>query len=220
MLNTAQHDFRTTELDPHLLSTPFRVQTNWHVITGAPSSGKSTLIDQLADQGFQTVPEIARQYFERERAKGRTINEVHADPAALQRGMREMQLAFERRLRDILHHPPWHPPTEPVHGTSKPSSWRSARIMSRQEQLSSTCRHLPKGTFSAADLASAMPPLYPRFLARHSGGVRGSRTSHAAVPGARRRGASNQRPGQWHSRIAGLAWAGPCSLRGFLDSLV
>ena len=99
MLNTAQHDFGTTELDADLSSTPFRVQTNWHVITGAPSSGKSTLIDQLADEGFQTFAEIARQYFESERAKGRTIDEIHADPAALQRGIKEMQLAFERRLR-------------------------------------------------------------------------------------------------------------------------
>ena len=73
MLGSSRHDFRATELDPYLLSTPFRVQTNWHVITGAPSSGKTTLIDQLADKGFQTVPEGARQYLEREvaRANGR-----------------------------------------------------------------------------------------------------------------------------------------------------
>ena len=34
MVDTPKHDFRNTELDPDLLSTPFRVQTNWHVITG------------------------------------------------------------------------------------------------------------------------------------------------------------------------------------------
>ncbi len=54
MLDSPQHDFLTTELDPDLLSTPFRVQTNWHVITGAACSGKTTLIDLLADKGFQT----------------------------------------------------------------------------------------------------------------------------------------------------------------------
>ena len=32
-------------LDPALLSTPFKIQTNWHVITGAPSSGKTTMIN-------------------------------------------------------------------------------------------------------------------------------------------------------------------------------
>ena len=61
-----QRNFRLTELDPELLSTPFGVQTNWHVITGAPCCGKTTLIDQLANQGFQTVPEGARRYIERD----------------------------------------------------------------------------------------------------------------------------------------------------------
>lgn len=34
-------------------------------------------------------------------AKGRTIDEIHANPAALQRGIQEMQLAFERRLQQL-----------------------------------------------------------------------------------------------------------------------
>jgi len=101
MLDNPQHDFRATELDRDLLSTPFRVQTNWHVITGAPCCGKTTLIDQLADKGFRTAAEIARQYFEREIAKGRTIDEIHANAAALHRGIKDMQLGFERGLRVI-----------------------------------------------------------------------------------------------------------------------
>ena len=72
MFGSPQHDFRATELDPALLSTPFEVQTNWHVITGAASCGKTTLIDLLADKEFQTVPETARLYIEREMAKGRS----------------------------------------------------------------------------------------------------------------------------------------------------
>jgi predicted ATPase len=99
MPNTPQHDFRTTELDPDLLSTPFRVQTNWHVITGAPSCGKTTLIDRLAEQGFQTVPETARLYIQREMAKGQTIHPIRANPAALQRNIKDMQLSVERGLR-------------------------------------------------------------------------------------------------------------------------
>jgi predicted ATPase len=101
MLNTPQHDFRTTELDSDLLSTPFRVQTNWHVITGAPCCGKTTLIDQLANQRFQTVPETAHLYIEREMAKGRTIHEILANRAALQRGIEDMQLSIEDGLRAI-----------------------------------------------------------------------------------------------------------------------
>jgi hypothetical protein len=52
MVKSSQRNFRTTELEPALLSTPFGVQTNWHVITGAPSCGKTTLIDLLANEGF------------------------------------------------------------------------------------------------------------------------------------------------------------------------
>jgi predicted ATPase len=83
MPGSSHNDFLNIELDPNLLVTPFKVQTNWHVITGASSSGKTTLIDQLADIGVQTVPEVGRQYFERELAKGRTIDEIREDRAFL-----------------------------------------------------------------------------------------------------------------------------------------
>jgi predicted ATPase len=100
MLDNSQHDFRATALDPDLLSTPFRVQTNWHVITGAVCSGKTTLLDQLADKGFQTVPEAGRQYIEREMAKGRTIAEIRGNEADA-RGIKDMQLRIEHGLRAI-----------------------------------------------------------------------------------------------------------------------
>jgi predicted ATPase len=99
MLDSPQHDHRATELDPDLLSTPFRVQTNWHVITGTPCCGKTTLIDQLTDKGFRTVPEAARQYFEREVAKGRTIGEIRGDRAALTLRLTDMMLRSESGLR-------------------------------------------------------------------------------------------------------------------------
>ncbi len=99
MLDDPQRDFRTAELDPDLLSTPFGVQTNWHVITGTLSSGKTTLIDQLADRGFQTVPEAARQYFEAELAKGRMIVEIRQNMATVIRNCVDMMLETERGLR-------------------------------------------------------------------------------------------------------------------------
>jgi predicted ATPase len=98
MLGSTRHDFRATELAPDLLATPFRVQTNWHVITGAPSSGKTTLIDQLAEEGFRTVSEGARQYLEREATRGRTVEKIREDEAT-ERGIAEMQLRIEGGLR-------------------------------------------------------------------------------------------------------------------------
>ncbi len=99
MLDHSRHNFRTIELDPDFASTPFGVQTNWHVITGAPCSGKTTLIDLLTDEGFQTVPEAARQCFEREMDRGQTISEIHENGATLQYGIKDMQLGIEHRLR-------------------------------------------------------------------------------------------------------------------------
>lgn len=99
MPDSNQYDFRTIELDPDLLSNPCGIQTNWHVISGGPSCGKTTLINMLAAEGFQTVPEGARLYLERELAKGRTIDEIRANAVALQRGIKETQLEIEHKLR-------------------------------------------------------------------------------------------------------------------------
>jgi predicted ATPase len=101
MTDDLHNGFMATELNPDLLSTPFRVQTNWHVITGAPSCGKTTLIDQLADRGFQTVTETARPYFEREMAKGRTIDEIRENGAALERVLIDLQWRAEDGLQPI-----------------------------------------------------------------------------------------------------------------------
>ena len=98
MLGRSPHKFRDIELDLELLLTPFKVQTNWHVITGASCSGKTTLTDQLADQGFSTVPEAARIFIKQELAKGLTIEEIRHDQAALTRQVYDMMLIRESRL--------------------------------------------------------------------------------------------------------------------------
>ena len=101
MPDSSQYEFATAELDPDCLSTPFGVETNWHVITGAPSCGKTSLINLLAGKGFQTVPEGARQYMEREISSGRTIDEIHENGADLQRKILDLQLGIESGLRAI-----------------------------------------------------------------------------------------------------------------------
>ena len=98
MTDAPQDAFLYMELDPDLLSTPFEIQTNWHVITGAPSCGKTTLIDQLAREGYQTVPETAHDYLEGEKASGRTLQEIFQDRFGLQRIFIEMQMKAEQDL--------------------------------------------------------------------------------------------------------------------------
>lgn len=53
--------------------------TNWHVITGAPSSGKTTLINRLAQLGYHTSPEVARQCISEYLAKNHTLEDIHQD---------------------------------------------------------------------------------------------------------------------------------------------
>jgi predicted ATPase len=66
MSECALIDNGNTELDADILLTPFEVWTNWHVIMGGPSCGKTTLINLLAAKGFRTIPEGARLYMERD----------------------------------------------------------------------------------------------------------------------------------------------------------
>jgi predicted ATPase len=102
------------DLDADLLASPDRVETNWHVITGAASCGKTTLIDLLADRGFQTAAETAREYIETETAKGRTLEEIFTDPNTeydieelqrrLELGLRPSDVVFlDRAFPDMLY---------------------------------------------------------------------------------------------------------------------
>lgn len=89
---------QTMDLDSDLLSSPFDVQTNWHVITGAICCGKTTLINMLADKGFRSLPETSRPYIEAEVAKGRELEELFASTAD-ERAITEMQRRAEHGLQ-------------------------------------------------------------------------------------------------------------------------
>jgi predicted ATPase len=104
MSSDVAFEFRTDGLSPDQLARPFEILTNWHVIVGAPSCGKTTLIEQLAGRGFRTVPEPARAYLEAEVARGRTIDDLHRDGATLQRRIMDLQSLVEtsRRPGELL----------------------------------------------------------------------------------------------------------------------
>lgn len=54
-------------------------QTNWYVITGGPSTGKSKTIDYLAFLGYLIRPEVARILIDDELSKGKRIEEIRGD---------------------------------------------------------------------------------------------------------------------------------------------
>lgn len=75
------------------------IETNWYVITGAPSSGKTTLINYLAAAGYLIAPEIARDYIEKLLANNHTLEDIRHDTQQLQRGILAVALKRERRLK-------------------------------------------------------------------------------------------------------------------------
>lgn len=61
------------------------IETNWVVVTGAPSSGKSTVIEILHNNGYLTNPDISRKYLEEESAKGTSAADVRLNEGQLQK---------------------------------------------------------------------------------------------------------------------------------------
>jgi predicted ATPase len=53
----------------------------------------------LANKGFQTVPEAGREFFERESAKGRTIEGIREDQATFTRQLYDIMVEHESKLR-------------------------------------------------------------------------------------------------------------------------
>lgn len=77
--------------------------TRWQVITGAPCSGKTTLIEALAGRGYRIVPETARAYIDRCLAQGLTLPQIKADPFQFERRILLEKVALETALpRDQL----------------------------------------------------------------------------------------------------------------------
>ena len=74
------------------------INTNWHIITGGPCSGKTKTIEYLAFLGYATVPEAARVLIDIEEAKGKTINEIRHDEIKFQDRALKMKIEVENRI--------------------------------------------------------------------------------------------------------------------------
>ena len=78
------------------MSTPTR--TNWHVITGGPCTGKTTMANKLTERGYKTTIEHARHYIDTHRVLGESVEEIKRHKYIFQRGILEMQVAEETDL--------------------------------------------------------------------------------------------------------------------------
>ncbi|MFJ6114182.1 AAA family ATPase [Agrococcus sediminis] len=72
--------------------------SNWYVITGGPSSGKTTTVNLLHERGYATTVEHARHYIDLQRIEGRSVEEVRGRQREFQCGVFAMQLEQEASL--------------------------------------------------------------------------------------------------------------------------
>lgn len=72
--------------------------TNWYVITGAPCSGKTSVINALEHQGFRVVHEVARAYIDDELLKGKSLEQIKADPYQFENHIFLTKLKIETSL--------------------------------------------------------------------------------------------------------------------------
>jgi predicted ATPase len=78
----------------------FKYTTNWCAITGAPSSGKTSVIEELAHRGYAIQNEVARELIEEALRRGKTLTEIRDKEHAqeLQRRILKLKVAREKGL--------------------------------------------------------------------------------------------------------------------------
>ena len=74
------------------------IKTNWYVITGGPSTGKTTTINMLTEQGYKTTIEHARHYIDTMRVKAQTVEELRSNKLEFQHGVLNMQIEQEASI--------------------------------------------------------------------------------------------------------------------------
>lgn len=75
------------------------VHNNWYVITGGPSTGKTTVIDLLQKQGYTTTIEHARHYIDTMRNEGHSVEEIRNNKRKFQLGVLDMQIQQEASIK-------------------------------------------------------------------------------------------------------------------------
>jgi|SRR3990167_1604880 len=68
---------------------------NWYVITGGPSTGKTTLLAELEKLGHSTIPEAARTLIDKALAKGISVAEFRADEKRFQEDVAHLKAEIE-----------------------------------------------------------------------------------------------------------------------------
>ena len=70
-------------------------KNNWYVITGGPSTGKTSLLNELEKLGHKVIPEAARTLIDESITKGITPQELRSDEKRFQEDIARLKKDFE-----------------------------------------------------------------------------------------------------------------------------
>jgi predicted ATPase len=73
-------------------------KNNWYVLTGAPSSGKTTILKELEKKGHKVIYEIARIFIENELKKGKSLKEIRKNELVFQQKILKLKVDLEKKL--------------------------------------------------------------------------------------------------------------------------
>jgi len=74
------------------------IETNWAVITGAPCSGKTAVIQRLAELGYGVVHEVARTFIEAALKRGKSLQAIKSDVQAFEGDILRQKCRVEAAL--------------------------------------------------------------------------------------------------------------------------
>lgn len=72
------------------------IKTNWIIITGGPSTGKSKTIDHIAFLGYYIRPEVARIIIDNEMSKGKSLDEIRGEQIKFEEEILRIKIESER----------------------------------------------------------------------------------------------------------------------------
>lgn len=68
---------------------------NRYVLTGGPSSGKTTVLKELSKLGYTVFPEVARIFVDKEMAEGKSLKNIRGDESKFQKKTLKIKLEME-----------------------------------------------------------------------------------------------------------------------------
>lgn len=71
---------------------------NWYVITGGPSTGKTTLLEGLKAAGYKTIPEAARSFIDQQIKNGMSVAAIRKNERLFQKNILKLKQTIESGL--------------------------------------------------------------------------------------------------------------------------